>query len=342
MKANSGRLRAIAPPTLAEAATATLEGMRDGSIRARGGGAFRAPVIREYDSMLRRRVLPHPIARKRLAHVTTADLYLLVGELHRQGLSPSSIRNTFDPIRVVFREAAKLGHVPTNPTAGLQLPTGTVKPRTCSLTPSQAVALVAALPDAADRALWATALFAGLRSGELRALRWQHVHLGTGRISVAESLSEKGELQAPKTRRGVRTVPVMPHLRDYLDALDRRSGYVFGSDDRPYTATWMQRRARRAWIAAGLRPITFHEARHACASLWIASGLDIKMISEYLGHASVTVTLDIYGHLLPTAADDATRRVGAYFEAAISDAARHEALQFDERRRAVRLVRFFR
>src|SRR5262245_24636643 len=112
VQAGDGRLRAITTPTLADAADATLDGMRDGSVRARGGGQFRAPVIREYESMLRRRVLPLPIARKRLAHITTADLYVLSGELHRLGLAPSSIRNTFDPIRVIFREATRLGLVP--------------------------------------------------------------------------------------------------------------------------------------------------------------------------------------------------------------------------------------
>ena len=161
VKATDGRLRAVTTPTLEHAAGDLLAGMRDGSIRARGGGAFRPPVIREYDSMLRRRVLTSPLAKKKLAHITTADLYGLVRDLHRLGLAPSSIRNTLDPIRVIFREAARLGLVPANPTVGLQLPTGAINPRTCSLTPSGAVGLVAALESPADRALWATALFAG-------------------------------------------------------------------------------------------------------------------------------------------------------------------------------------
>ena len=113
----------------------------------------------------------------------------------------------------------------------------------------------------------------------------------------------------------------MPHLRDHLDVLERRTGYVFGSEHAPYTATWLQKRARRAWTAAGLEPITFHDARHACASLWIAAGLDVKVISEYLGHSTIAVTMDTYGHLLPGAADDATRRVGAFFDEAITAAA---------------------
>ncbi len=77
--------------------------MRDGSIRARGGGQFWLPVIREYESMLRRRVLTTPLAKKRLSQITTADLYGLVRDLHRQKLSPSSIRRSRAPDRSASR-----------------------------------------------------------------------------------------------------------------------------------------------------------------------------------------------------------------------------------------------
>ena len=59
------------------------------------------------------------------------------------------------------------------------------------------------------------------------------------------------------------------------------------------------RRARKAWSEAGLAGITLHECRHTCASYMIAAGVNAKALSSYLGHSSITVTLDRYGHLLP-------------------------------------------
>jgi integrase len=56
---------------------------------------------------------------------------------------------------------------------------------------------------------------------------------------------------------------------------------------------------RQPWIAADLRPLGFHEARHTFASIGIAAGLNAKTLSTYLGHATITITLDRYGHLMP-------------------------------------------
>jgi len=77
-------------------------------------------------------------------------------------------------------------------------------------------------------------------------------------------------------------------------------GLVFGrTAARPFGSTTVVARARRAWKQAGLQPIGMHEARHACASLMIAAGLGVKTVSTYMGHSTITITLDRYSHLLP-------------------------------------------
>ena len=73
--------------------------------------------------------------------------------------------------------------------------------------------MLEALSDIRDRALWACAFHAGLRFGELRALRWEHVDLAEGRLHVRESMDDKKAITAPKTRAGVRTLPITLHLR---------------------------------------------------------------------------------------------------------------------------------
>ena len=180
-----------------------------------------------------------------------------------------------------------------------------------------------------DRALWATALYAGLRSGELRALQWQHVRLGAGVIEVRQAMDDKGAVTPPKTRAGVRTVPIAPPLRDALTRLKAArcilaidDAFVFGSDptrpDAPFTPTAIYKRALKAWGASDppCMPIRLHEARHSCASMWIDAGLDPKKLSARLGHASITITYDRYGHLFPSADEADAVLIAAYFERA--------------------------
>ncbi len=93
---------------------------------------------------------------------------------------------------------------------------------------------------------------------------------------------------------------------------------MFGSSrERPFTPSAVARRALTDWRRAGLAPIGLHEARHTFASLAIAAGVNPKALSVYMGHASVTITLDRYGHLFPGNEDEAAGLLDAYLEAAV-------------------------
>ena len=94
-----------------------------------------------------------------------------VDQLSAQGLSPSSVRNTMLPLRAIFRRAHRRNDVAINPTLKLTLPAVRGR-RERTAHPQEAAALIQALP-ALDRALWATAIYAGLRRGELQALTWK-------------------------------------------------------------------------------------------------------------------------------------------------------------------------
>jgi integrase len=72
----------------------------------------------------------------------------------------------------------------------------------------------------------------------------------------------------------------------------------------------------RAWRRVGLDPITLHEARHTFASLMIAAGVNAKALCSYMGHASVRITYDRYGHLMPGNEDEAAALLDAYLERA--------------------------
>jgi integrase len=123
----------------------------------------------------------------------------VVERLTAVGLSPSAVRNQLLPLRVLFRRYRRL--VAVNPTADLDLPA--VRPRKPTIvSPERAQRLLDALPES-ERALWATALYAGLRRGELRALRWEDVDLASRKIHVHRAWDDwEGEID-PKSRAGV-------------------------------------------------------------------------------------------------------------------------------------------
>jgi integrase len=195
--------------------------------------------------------------------------------------------------------------------------------------PAEASKLIAALPRLDDRALWAVALYGGLRAGELRALRWSDVDLAAGRIRVERNLpvdaariDADAETVEPKTKAGRREVPLAPPAREALldwkaECRPMADAYVWpAADGGPFARTSVMKRARAAWKTAELQEIGLHEARHSAASMWIASGWSIKVVSELIGHASIAITLDRYGHLLPGALDDASASFAAYLERA--------------------------
>jgi integrase len=161
--------------------------------------------------------------------------------------------------------------------------------------------------------------------GELLALHWEDIDLAEGTIHVRRSWDARDGFVEPKSRAGVRRVPIVALLRDHLVEhrmrQGRAEGLTFGrTPDRPFCVSTAYMRARRAWAAANLNPITFHEARHTFASTLIAAGVNAKAISTYLGHASITVTYDLYGHLMPGSEGEAVSLVDAYLERASTQA----------------------
>jgi len=312
-----GKLRAPEATTLREAAGELVDGMRSGKVRTRSGDVYKPSAVRSYEAALRDRVLPS-LGAKRLADIQRRDVQRLADELLSEGLDPSTVRNALMPLRVIFRRALEDGDLAVNPTSHLRLPAVRGR-RERIASPEEAQRLLAALPER-DRPVWATALYAGLRRGELMALRWEDVDLAKGVIRVERAYDEKGRVEVePKSLAGRRTVPIVGALRDELIAHKARQGRdegrAFGSSaETPFQPSNLWRRAQTAWKRAGLEPIGLHEARHTFASVLIAAGVNAKAITTYMGHSSIQTTYDLYGKLMPgsEAEAEAAALVDAY------------------------------
>ena len=312
--ANRGKLRAPAKTTLEESASAFIDGARAGTIPTRSGRRYKPATIRGYDRALRLRVLPE-MGGMKISEITRADVQDFADRLTAEGLSASTVQNTLDPLRKVFDRAVRRDLIAVDPTEGLELrrPDGR---RDRIAAPAEAASLVATLPEC-ERALYATAMYAGLRRGELRALRWRDIDLPDRSITVERGWDDReGEIETKGRNR--RRVPIPAALREQLLAHVMRTGrrgedLVFGATaDQPFNPKHLTERADEAWKAAALDRITLHECRHTFASLMIAAGVNAKALSEYMGHANISITFDRYGHLMPGNEQEAADLLDAY------------------------------
>jgi integrase len=313
-----GTMRAPTDVTLREAARVWIAAIRSGEIRNRSGDPYKPSAVRSYEDVLRLHVLD-VLGDRRFATIRRNDVQDLADRLLASGMKPITVQGALMPLRAMYRRAVARGEVDINPTTGLELP-AVRGGRDRIASPSEAAALLGVLPDE-DRALWATAMYAGLRRGELMGLRWEDIDLTGGVLRVERGWDAIEGPIAPKTALSRRVVPIASVLRAHLAEHRLRCpwavGLAFGQNSfRPFYPEGIARRARAVWVAADMTPITPHECRHTFASLMIAAGVNAKALSTYMGHANISITLDRYGHLMPGNEGEAAVLLDAYLETA--------------------------
>lgn len=201
------------------------------------------------------------------------------------------------------------------------------------LTEEQSGRLLRAAIDDRLYALYALALATGMRLGELLGLTWADVNWEGGALHVRQQATRtKGRglaLVAPKTARSRRTIvvpaAVLVTLRAYRDrqSLERQaSGDQWEDHDLVFPNVRgkllerpnLQRRSFKPLLErAGLPDIRFHDLRHTHATLLLTKGVNPKVVQERLGHATVSITLDVYSHVIPSMQQDAADKLGALF-----------------------------
>lgn len=303
--------------TLAEALAQYVAGMRDGTVRPKGRSAYKPNTVRSYERAVKRHIAGSAIGAVKVGDVRRQDVQAFADALLATGLEAATVSNILNPVQALYRRAIDRDEVAYNPAERIDLPTGEpTRPKRIA-SADEARALLAALLDG-DRPLWATAFYAGLRRGELQALRWCDVDLGASLIQVERSWDQVEGAIEPKSRSSKRTVPLLALLRDYLDEHKLATGrdgeaLVFGrSDVSPFAPMAVDKRAKRAWAKAKLERITLHECRHTFASLMIDAGANPKAIQTFMGHSKIQTTFDVYGHLMPGSHDEVRERMDRY------------------------------
>ncbi len=172
-------------------------------------------------------------------------------------------------------------------------------------------------------------MYTGARLGELLALQWRNVDLENGTMTIVSTLYRTGStwtLKEPKSARSRRQV-VLPRSvisflsehkanleaeRAAVDGILFESDFVFGqANGKPRDSRSALRALQRVLKIAGLEHVRFHDLRHTHASLLLKAGVHPKVVSERLGHGSVSFTLDVYSHVMPGIQESAVARLEA-------------------------------
>ena len=276
--------------------------------------SLRASTYSSYDDILRLHLIPG-LGRIPLAKLTPSDVQSFLNTKLESGLSPRRVQYLHAVLRralgmaerwgLVSRNVAKLVDAP-------RVPHHEIEP----LTPEEARRLIEAAADDRLRALWVTALGTGLRQGELLALRWEDVDLEGRKLRVRHTLARvdgKLKLLEPKTDRSRRSVSrpdvVVTALRAHrtrqrMERLVAGSrwqdtGHVFATTiGTPLEAARVTRSFALALERAGLPHIRFHDLRHAAATFLLAQGFTLEDVKNLLGHSSIVLTSNTYGHVL--------------------------------------------
>jgi integrase len=287
----------------------------------------RQRTYERYKSIVRVHLIP-TLGRVKLSALTPAHVRGLYREKLDAGLAPRSVLHIHRTLSKALKQAVMDGSIPRNAAAPVKPP----RPRREEIRPldrEQVRTLFEAARGDRLEALYIVAVTTGLRRGELQGLKWEDVDLEAGTLQVRRTLSEpKGGyiFEAPKSGKGrfvrcsQRAVEALRSHRARQNEEERLrvgplwqdNGLVFPSGvGTPLLGGNLNRAFKDLLNRAGLPEIRFHDLRHTCATLLLRQGVNPKFVQELLGHADISLTLNVYSHVLPDMGDAAAGAMDA-------------------------------
>ncbi len=306
-----------------------------GETRAAAG--LKPSTVASYRMVIEKRVCSSPIADVPLQALTGVDLDKLWSELLESGgkdgkpLSARTVRYTHSIVRKALADAVRKHLLARNPADDADPPRSraAAPPRPTIWTPEDLATFLDKTKDHHHGALFRVAGMTGLRRAELCGLRWANVDLDRQTITVVDTITTVDHERVegtPKSERSVRVLDIdeqtVAVLRRHRKAqLEQRMKMGSGFTDRglvfamPDGTAWhpdvVGRAFSRAVTRSKLPRIRLHDLRHSHATHLLAADVNVKVVSERLGHSSVAFTLSVYAHVMPGQQADAAAAVAA-------------------------------
>lgn len=313
--------------TLIPATRLTLDEFLDQWLDVSARPRLRERTFEHYRELLDRYVRKQ-LGAHRITSIQALEIQKLYAEMQSRGLSARTVRYVHAVLTSALKQAVRWGMLTINPASLVDLPKQEHREMQ-ALSPEQAIAFQKEAAKDRNGIVFNFALVTGMRPEEYLALKWTDVDLERGNATVCRTLVWlKGggwRFGEPKTARSRRSVSfptqlartLMTHKREQNEAR-LKAGPQYENNDLVFTATagkphnlrnLTQRHFRPILRRSGLPTIRLYDLRHTCATLLLAAGEHAKIVSERLGHASITLTLDTYSHVLPTMQQSATEKL---------------------------------
>jgi len=312
-------LTQISAGTFVEPVNLTVDEYLDKWLATAAKARLRERTHNDYSEKLKRYVRPL-IGTLKLTDLRSLDVQLIYAAMSQRDLSPRTVRYTHTIFSSALRQAVRWNMLARNPCMGVELPRMKHKEMQ-ALSPEEAGRFLSKARDDEYGVLFAFALATGMRPEEYLALKWPDIDLEARTAVVTRTLVwRKGGgwfFGEPKTTRSRRTVPfpesVAKGLKTHrskqaetglrLGASYAHENFVFCTcEGKPLNLRNLTQRHFKPILKRAGLPESFrlYDLRHTCASLLLGANEHPKVVSERLGHASITLTLDTYSHVLPS------------------------------------------
>lgn len=292
-------------------------------------GALRDSTRSNYAWVMRKYIVP-AVGNIKLDKLTPAHVRKLHASVAAAGVSSRTVQLAHAVLRTMLSEAVREEYISRNVGSLVRAP----RPERSEVTPwthEEVTKFTQTAKDHRLRALFILAYSVGLRRGEILGLRWQDLDLDHRKLHVRQTLQRLGAgsglvIGPPKSARSRRTVPLPLVVVDALrirhtEQLAERTaagdfwnetGLVFTTTIGTNLEPSNLRRTFNSLVeSAGVRAIRFHDLRHTCASLLFAQGVPPRVVMDLLGHSTLSITTDLYAHVMPSALVDAASAMDA-------------------------------
>lgn len=299
-----------------DAGSLTVGEWLDRWLRDAVADTVRPVTFDKYEQMVRNHVKPS-LGRLKLSALAPPHVRGLYREKLGAGLSPRTVQYVHVTLNKALKQAVADGLIPRNVCAAVK-PPRPVRREIAPLSPEQARRFLEACRGERLEAVFVLAVHTGMRQGELLGLHWDDVDLEARTLRVRRSLSRTSKgpiLTAPKSAKSRRRIKLTEAAAEVLkrhkvaqNAERLQLGGIWRDQDLVFpnpaggflcpdvlTGGPLKRPLQRA----GLPPIRFHDLRHTCATILLSRGVHAKFVQELLGHATISITLDTYSHVLP-------------------------------------------